>query len=70
MVMLLQVEKVVHYFINLGENQFREFMGRRALLVIDYVDSMRGGPWLLNHVSKIWRAQVWENKTEHTCFDF
>ena len=50
MVMLLQVEKVVHYFINLGENQFREFMGRRALRGSDYVDSIRDGPWLLNHI--------------------
>ena len=48
MVMLLQVEKVVHYFINLGENQFRDFMGRRALRGRDYVDSIRDGPWLLN----------------------
>ena len=53
MVMLLQVEKVVHYFINLGENQFREFMGRRALRGRDYVDSIRAGPWLLIHLSKV-----------------
>jgi len=30
----------------------------------DYVVSIKGGPKLWNHVSKVWRLLVWRNKTD------
>ena len=37
-------------------------MGRRPRLIRDYVVSMSDGPWILNHVSKIWRLLGDENR--------
>ena len=41
-----------------------DFVGRRPLPVRDYVVSIKGGPKLGNHVSKVWRLLVRQNKTD------
>ena len=47
-----------------GDSMNWDFVGRRSLPVRDYVVSIKGGPKLWNHVSKVWRLLVWWNKTD------
>ena len=42
--------------------------GRRPLPVRDCVVSIGKGPYLLNKLSKVWRAHVWKNYNEKTGF--
>lgn len=48
-------------------------MGHRPLLVRPcralYVISIKEGPWLFNHVSKVWQLLVRQNKTENIGFN-
>ena len=34
-------------------------IGRRPLMVRDLAVSLEDGPWLLNHISKVWRLLFW-----------
>ena len=36
-----------------------DFIGRRPLTVRDLAVSLKDGPWLLNHISKVWRLLFW-----------
>ena len=41
----------------------------QALQVRPYVISIKEGPWLFNHVSKVWQLLVRQNKTENIGFN-
>ena len=38
-----------------------DFMGCRPLPVRYHMISIKGGPWLLNKMSKVWRVRVRRN---------
>ena len=47
-----------------GDSMIWDFVSRRPLPVRDHVVSIKDGPKLWNHVSKVWRLLVWRNTTD------
>ena len=47
---------------------FRDFLARQVIAGRHYLASIRDGPWLWNHVSKVWRVLINRSQTGKTNF--